>query len=45
MSEDRLTFSEIGEENVRQHLRWHCDERVLYGRQWVQPGTDDAEEN
>lgn len=31
MSEERPTFSDIGEENVRQMLRRRCDERALYG--------------
>lgn len=43
MSEERPTFSEVGEENVRQYLRRHCDERVLYGRQWVQPDCGEKE--
>lgn len=31
MSEDRPTFSEVGEENVRQYLRRRNEEYVLYG--------------
>lgn len=31
MSEERPTFSGIGEENVRQHLRRRQEEYVLYG--------------
>ena len=47
MSEERPTFSEVGEENVRQYLRRRNEEYVLYGKYPVQrvQNKDGMEEN